>query len=470
MTLELLKKTIQAHVGDLAPEDEAALRAVKGGDADLETHEDYHLAVKDIHDAELWIRCDCLGETGNGPIIVPRRLRPNRFSLANMPDAKVRHAKGCVFGPIDEVGRTVVRRESADHLIGDIPDPFPPGEKRTDVLDPDAEPDRLRRFSGLSAGRQVLGMRRILNTLIEAARLNRYSGAEGFASPGEWLAKIETAAQQLYLMEGIPVSEILFTDPECWSGSEVAEGLDVMETKWPKSRTPFVLLCWIAHDVQDKEINLNSRETGYVKTDYEVVRPMIGRNRVSGPWLFLGAVARSGEAKSCSCQKACVQPIVSLECPVPVDSHQERRAWGRLRHLVEALRDDEDLQALLGGPLRVELEKPLFQYSVEGGRCLPDFLVTVTHPDRPEDRRPGVPDTESHKARYVIEVMGFDTPKYEERKEQTHSRMRWLGHVCRLEAKQFDSSNSGLERQCEKLTRQIRKDLLRRWGPDGGGI
>ena len=64
---------------------------------------------------------------------------------------------------------------------------------------------------------------------------------------------------------------------------------------------------------------------------------------------------------------ACAQPIVSLECPVPVDSHQERRAWGELRHLVEALRNDVELQASLGGPLLVDLKKPLFQYRVEGG-------------------------------------------------------------------------------------------------------
>ena len=56
------------------------------------------------------------------------------------------------------------------------------------------------------------------------------------------------------------MSEVLFTDPECWSGDEVAERLDVMETKWPKSRKPTAFLCWVAHDVQDREINRNSRD------------------------------------------------------------------------------------------------------------------------------------------------------------------------------------------------------------------
>ena len=470
MTLELVRKKIYALVGDLASADEAALRAVKGGDADLEAREAYHSVVKYIHAENLWIRCDCHGETDERPMIVPRRLGPNRFSLANLPHASVRHADGCVFGPIDEGEDTAVRGGSVHLPIGDILDPFSSGEKRTDILDPDAEPGRLRRFRGLSAGRQALGMRSILHMLMEAARLNRHAGAEGFASPREWLARIETAAQQFYLTRDIRASEILFTDPESWSGGEVTARLDVIEADRQKPRKPFALLCWIAHDVQDHEINRNRREAGYVRTDSEVVCPMIGRNPVSGPWLFLGAVARPGDSEPRVCVMAFTQPIVSLECPVPVDSHPERRAWGELRHLVEVLRDDEVLHASFGGPLRIELEKPLFQYPVEGGRCLPDFLVTVSRPGELDDRRPRAPDTESRKVRYVIEVMGFDTPLYEERKEKTHSRMRWLGHVCRLEAKQFDSRHFGLERQCEKLTRQIRKDLLRRWGPNGGGI
>ena len=469
MTLELVRKNTYAHVGDLAPADEAALREVKGGHADLEAREAYHSVVKYIHADNLWIRCDCHGETDERPMIVPRRLGPNRFSLANLPHASVRHAEGCVFGPIDEGEDTAVRGRSAHLPIGDILDPFSSGEQRTDILDSDVEPGRLSRYRGLSAGRQALGMRNILHVLMDAARLNGHAGAEGFASPWEWLARIETAAQQFYLTKDIRASEILFTAPESWSGGEVAATLDVIEAGRQKPRKPFALLCWIAHDVQDYEINRDSREAGYVRTDSEVVCPMIGRNPVSGPWLFLGAVARPGDSEPRICVMAYAQPIVSLKCPVPVDSHSERRAWGELRQLVEVLRDDEDLHASLGGPLRIKLEKPLFQYSVEGGRCLPDFLVTVTRPGESGDWRPGVPYTEGHKVRYVIEVMGFDTPLYEERKEKTHSRMRRLGHVCRLEAKQFDSHHFGLERQCAKLTRQIRKDLLRRWAPDGGG-
>ena len=469
MTLELVEKKSLAHVRMLAPGEEAALRSKKRGDADQETLKTYLEVVEKVRE-KLWIRCDCLGETSERPIIVVRKLsklRSDLYSLANMPPPRVWHAEGCVFGPVDENAATPSRLAPPSGVLFD---PFRPSDRRTGDIDPDPEPDRVRSFTGLRAGRETLKLRTSLWMLLTAADLNTHAKVEGFVSPREWLERIETAAQKFYIVEGIRVSELLFTDPGCWSSGEVTKRLNDMETKWPKSRKPTAFLCWVAHDVQDREINRNSREAGYVWTDSKVVCPIIGLNRVSGPWLFFGAVSRSGKGKPWSCLMAYAQPIVSLECPVPVDSRQERRAWGELRHLVRDLQNDVELQASLGGPLQVELAKPLSQYRVEGGRCLPDFLVTVTRPGEPDGLHLGVRYTASHKVRYIIEVMGFDTPEYEERKQTTHFRMRRIGHVFRMEAKQFNSRYFSLKHQREKITRQIRTDLLWRWGPDDGGI
>ena len=222
-----------------------------------------------------------MGETGERPIIVVRKLGLDLYSLANMPPPRVRHAKGCVFGPVD--GNT---RSRLAPPFGVLFDPFRPSDSGTGDIDPDPEPDRLRSFTGLSAGRETLKLRTSLRMLLTAAGLNTHAKVEGFASPREWLVRIETAAQDFYLVEGIRVSELLFTDPESWSGDEVTGWLDVMETIWPKSRKPFALLCWVAHDVQAREINRNNREAGYVWTDSKVVCPMIGSNRVSGPQSF----------------------------------------------------------------------------------------------------------------------------------------------------------------------------------------
>ena len=220
MTLELVEKKSLAHVRILAPGEEAALRSKKRGDADQEANKTYLTVVKEVR-KKLWIRCDCLGETGERPIIGVRKLsklRSDLYSLANMPDATVRHAKGCVFGPVD--GNT---RSRLAPPFGVLFDPFGPSDSGTGDIDPDPEPDRLRSFTGLSAGRETLKLRTSLRMLLTAAGLNTHAKVEGFALPREWLEPIETAAQQFYIVEGIPVSELLFTDPGCWSSGEVAQ-------------------------------------------------------------------------------------------------------------------------------------------------------------------------------------------------------------------------------------------------------
>ena len=65
-----------------------------------------------------------------------------------------------------------------------------------------------------------------------------------------------------------------------------------------------------------------------------------------------------------------MRPILSPEIPMPVDSVNERRALADLRDSVAGLAGDAELGRALGGPPRVELEKPLFPFVVHGGPCL----------------------------------------------------------------------------------------------------
>ena len=160
---------------------------------------------------------------------------------------------------------------------------------------------------------------------------------------------------------------------------------------------------------------------------------------------------------------AYAQPIAAPELPIPVESDYERQALLSLPQLVRDLQSDKELQEALGGVVGVELQKPLFQMGVREGSCLPDVLLTVTRPGGPVPRVPGDPFDDGDKARYVFEVMGFDDVKYEEQKERTHRRMERLGRVIRLEGRQFGSNYDGLERQRDRIARQISKDLIWRW-------
>ena len=156
--------------------------------------------------------------------------------------------------------------------------------------------------------------------------------------------------------------------------------------------------------------------------------------------------------------------------PDPGRLGYERSALGSLPHLVRDLREDRGLLEALGGTVRIELQKPLFQFNAAGSRCLPDVLVTVTRPGgyghrprRPRRRPSDGTHEDRDTVRYVIEVMGFDDPEYEQDKEDTHSRMRWIGHVSRMKGGQFESSYNGVDRQRERITGKIRKNLLWQW-------
>ena len=68
------------------------------------------------------------------------------------------------------------------------------------------------------------------------------------------------------------------------------------------------------------------------------------------------------------------------------------------------------------------------------------------------------------RARFIVEVMGFDDPQYEARKERTHARMTRIGSVLRMEGRAFGPDGNGAHRQGRRIAEQIGMDLLRRWG------
>ena len=267
---------------------------------------------------------------------------------------------------------------------------------------------------------------------MQTARLNLL-GADGRRPPPmEWLAEIATAADRLYMPPRVPASGFLFTDPAAWRSGEVAARLEAAEADWPEGGRPGAYLCWPVGEVRGREVDPGG--AGHVESLSDVTCPVIGRNPVEGPYLFLGAVARS--ADGWACVNACARPIAAFDCPVPVDSGYERQAVDALWRLVRTLADNRELGALLGGTVGIELEKPLTLIETVEGACLPDFLLTVFRPGA-YGHLPGGPGDPRHfgrfdprdRARYVIEVMGFDDPEYERSKKRTHPRMACLGRV-----------------------------------------
>ena len=246
----------------------------------------------------------------------------------------------------------------------------------------------------------------------------------------------------------MPASGFLFTDPGAWRSGEVAARLEAAAPRWPEGGRPGAYLCWPVSEVNGCEVDPGG--PGHVEAPDTVVCPMLPNKKpVEGPYLFLGAVARSGD--EWACVNACARPIAALDCPVPVDSGYERQAVGALWRLVRTLAGNPELGALLGGAVGVELEKPLTIIETTAGACLPDFLLTVFRPGA-SSHLPSGPGDPRHfgrfdprdRARYVIEVMGFDDPEYERSKKRTHPRMARLGQVFRMEGKEFGPNGKGI--------------------------
>ena len=458
MTYEIIDKSTQEPVGErLTPIEGDAVRAVRiagapGADpADAAAHKINRRTLRPLYDDNRWLLCVCR----DGAVITLRELGSGAIVTGNLPEADVPHAPGCPFG-LRDAG------DDPDKLVGDLF--LPDGESGKPGEGPGDGVERPWR------GGRPTSLSQVLKTLMRAAGLNRFDGAADPHAPQDWPAALRRAAGEMRVARRVKMSDILFTDHARWVVDGTSERLDEITRAWPGRGRPFVLLSWLAHGVAVDAINPNHPEAGRVAVRSRVRRPFVRKSRIGGPFLFLGIVARGEGGGGWACRAAAVQPILSPEIPMPVDSGYERLALDKLRGVAVGLAQDAALAGALGGPVRVELEKPLFPFVVRGGPCLPDALLTVTRPGGrghvpagPDGPLPEGPFEDRDTARYVIEVMGFADEAYERRKENTHALMRRIGRVIRMEGNQFDSPWNDLDTQTRKIARRIGKDLVGRW-------
>ena len=453
MALEVVKAFSLEHVRWLSPLQESVLREVKGATvegrkAEPETQRIYDPLTEDLRKQNRWILCNCLPHGSERPVNVLVR-GPHGIHLRNRPNAKVRHDRDCVFRLHDSLQGT------SGYLFNPL------------LHDRDGAASAKRDRGGEPwswAGRSVPSVAHVLKCFMQEARLHTLAGAERFPSPADWLAELARAAAAFSVAPNVPASEVLFTDPASWRSGDFRESLDARAQKWPKGSPPCGFLCWVAHDVEGRDVNGKTRGAGHVRVKSPVVSPVIYDTKVEGPYLFLGALEQSADRSRWECCMAYAQPIAAPELPIPVESDYERQAVLSLAQLVRDLRSDTNLEEALGGVVGVELQKPLFEIGVREGLCRPDVLLTVARPGGPAPRVPGGPFDDSDKVRYVIEIMGFDDAKYKRKKEETHRRMERLGRVIPLEGWRFGSAHYGLERQLERVAFRIANDLVRRWG------
>ena len=374
ITIWLIEHPSRKRIYRLTSDEVNALRAYKRGEADAAQRLlCLPLLDRARHD-KLWFECGCRREGSQYPDFHARRHRNGEYTTANRPSAQIAHAEKCVFRAKPKDDRPAAGPSSGPEsaLFGAARKDTPGGP------DPDAGPNEYGRPPPMPAARMTTTL---WGTASEAgadgAPQPALRGRPAILSRGMARGDREGGRQALFAAQGADVPGSCSPTPPPGTRAEVAAKLEKAAPDWPGGGEPGAILCWPVGEVSGREVDPGGE--GHVEAPGRVVCPSIGRRPVIGPYLFLGAVDRS--TGRWACVDACARPIAALDCPVPVDSElRAGRALGALRRLVETLAGNPELAALLGGPLRIELERPLALIETTAGTCQPDFLLSVVRP------------------------------------------------------------------------------------------
>ncbi len=305
-----------------------------------------------------------------------------------------------------------------------------------------AESRALSQHLGARPGNRPSKLQQKLFQLVLFAGLNRLPDAEA-ANAKEWSGRIRQAARRFEVAPGRPLAGLIFPWRRMWQMDRVDDRMRAVAKAWPEGHRPQGFVCGAVWGVDDHGVTGGRRGTR-LDVAARITRPVIGANPVSPPYLFMGVVGLEDGADAWACLSGHAQPIVAMNCPVPVESGAERQAFRALRKTLRIMRREF-------GAVAFTLRKPLFETNTQYGPCIPDFIIRA-HPQAWEGR---------DSVDFMIEVMGFEDEDYRKRKEETHRAMRELGTLCIMEARRFDTPG-GLASAGTDVTDRIRAVLRRR--------
>ena len=402
--------------------------------------------LREGRENDLWLRCDCRIDIDDDPLVAPCRMSEGAGYSWRVLQGKnrPRHLTNCVFYRESREERAEkdwrraarVRPEgyfaalqarkggdSAELLTSEdgtaLTDPLQaPGE------DGDRKPGR-RRMPALPG---------LLCRLLETAGLTRVRANEPPPGMGGWMDAMRAAAKTMEVAPGHPLDGLLFPWRTGWDRRRVHARVREAAQNFPKGHVPQGFVCFPVRHVGERSLPATSKY-GELEVVSRIKRPTIGGRAVSGPYLFFGVVALTTRRRGYECVRGWAQPVVSVHCPVPVDSDFERQAFSTLETTLWIL--DKEFP-----DIEFTMVKPVFEIDTEQGPCLPDLLIHA--------RRKGEVRT------WVVEVMGFERPDYLAGKEVTHERMQELGPVILMDGKRFER---GLADEGRKVTERIRADM-----------
>ena len=430
MKLKLVKKN-GAAVRPLEEKENTAFRAVANGDPYLASESLVIDVLKSARKEDQWLKCDC--KNNNGPILVPcLRSDTGMFYLRTL-SRKNLHEEGCeLYGkPIhcipanlwDEKRKARKPPEGYFAVLQEIFEVHGLADKNT------TQPSRNKARG--SPRRPALSQQ--LLRVMENAELNKLSSADRFADRRNWYNDISEIISAIKIAPNILLSKLWFSDVRMWNDGTVHKKMTEASKEWPKGHKPQGFLCWLVWDVDKDGVGLK-KDNNRVDVINGVNQPIIHGNPVSKPYLFLGVVGLPTNEKSgYQCIAAYAQPIVASDCPIPVDSHYERVALGKIKYQLRQILDDYP-------DVEFEITKPVFEIETKAGPCLPDFIITARRGKNVE--------------KFIIEVMGFERSDYLEGKEVTHPRMKTLGTLITMDASKF-TKKSGAKTDGAKVRKII---------------
>ena len=428
-------------------EERFAIQTVEEGDGGAHQESVALATIVRAHERELWLGCDCRREGGRRPVAAPCRRKvgtvdsdeeKGTYYWRVLGAPQLEHDKRCVFYR-SHMRRTYEERWRAQARAA-------PGGYMSvlgvEVGEKELSKGRCETGSGRGGGDGRPALSRWLLRLMAEADLNRVRLDAEVVDGGDWSRRLREVTKRFEIAPGRALNGLWFPFGLDWQKKRVHARVHAAARIWPEGYRVQGFLCWVVWDVDSQAVGVEGR-WDRVEVVKRVRRPTVGRNAVPGPYVFVGVVGLGGPRKGVQCMEGYAQPIVAKECPVPVDSHYERRAFGTLRANLRALeREFEGVE--------FELEKPVFDIATEMGACLPDFLVRATRDDE--------------EVVFVVEVMGFERPSYLKGKEETHPRMERVGILCKMDAVLFDKERDGVKMEGRRVANSIRGVLQRKWG------
>lgn len=419
MKLNLVHKKDETSKECLAEDQNEALRDLANGSIDREVIETVNETIKCAHENEQWLECDCRSEEGRTPILIPCYLSNKKtYYLRSRPGNKFQHADNCIFykaqvscAPDVLWNKDRAPRQAPKGLFSVLE--YTSKDSHVALGQSRATGGDTRQGSRRSA------MSRLLSKIIEKAAQNRLRSEDGFEHNDDWRKELHESTRGIEIAPDQPLHDLWFYSVYSWKSGRIQKSVRKAAEKWPADHRPQGFLCLLVDRVYESGVGNRERDA-YVEVMTKVGRPVIDGNPVKGPYLFLGVVgAPDNDDDKYQCIRGYAQPIVDKNYPIPVDSDCERKAAlaliDKLKYLQTKFPD-----------ATFELEKPVFETDTPSGPCLPDFIITASGDDE---------------QKFIIEVMGFERAGYWRGKEITHPRMKILGTLLTMQAKNFDKKD-----------------------------